>query len=196
MRRDAVSYVYKDFGAGHFGDVEVDFDFEITATFSLYAGEIICCISNTIGTQNDLTVANDGIIIVSYTNAGNIRISIFDYNLDNSDHYYTGGTTSPHLYCTFKRIGSTATLDLYSDSDRTTLVDALSITCETGSKRYFYALASRAAANEVDDTQTGYVQNFEIIGSSNESPSESPSLSPSESPSLSPSASESPSEGA
>jgi len=149
-----------------------------------------------IGTQDDHMTADDGIFIVSYTNAGNIRISIFDFNPYNSDHYYTGGTTSSHLYCTFKRIGSTATLDLYSDSDRTTLVDALSITCETGSKRYFYALASRDTAANGDDTQTGYVQNFEIIGSSNESPSESPSLSPSESPSLSPSASESPSEGA
>ena len=57
MRLDAVSYVYKDFGASYFSDFDIDFEAEITA--SDVGGETdIFCLSNTIGTRQD-TIDNN-----------------------------------------------------------------------------------------------------------------------------------------
>ena len=62
MRCDANSYVYKDFGAGFFGDIT--FDFELQITDSNYTSEVLLfALSNTIGTLEDHKTANDGIAL-------------------------------------------------------------------------------------------------------------------------------------
>ena len=78
------------------------------------------------------------------------------------DIYVDGGSTSNLLYFTFKREGTTATCDIYSDSGRTTLVDSLSITCETGTKQYLYAINVWGETGQTT-TITGYVQNLAEI---------------------------------
>jgi hypothetical protein len=211
MRRDAVSYLYDDFGAGHFGDFDIDFELKIDAC-DTQGNALVCAVSNTAtATFADIQAANDGIVVWAYSSASALRIYLSDYNTDNSDFYTDGGTSSNLLYCSFKRSSTTANLYIYSNAARTSLIDTLAVTCETGTKRYFYAVASRDIGSDPSDTITGYTQNFtEITVSHSESPSESPStspsasespslspsISPSESASLSPSASESPSESA
>jgi len=135
MPREVVSYVYKDFGAGYFTDFDIDFEFQITAMSTTGVASIFS-VSNTIGTFQDQITAGDGLRVVAYGNTNNFQIQIRDENIVAGDVYTYGGTSTPLLYCTVKRNGTTFTLDVYSDSGRTSLLDTLTITCETGAKRY------------------------------------------------------------
>ncbi|GAG25668.1 unnamed protein product, partial [marine sediment metagenome] len=172
MRRDADSYVYKDHGAGYFGNFSVDFEFQVTATdgAALHAQ---FAISNLVGTFQDMIDGNDGLLFFAYGNNGNLRLSIRDYNTDTTDDYFYGGTSTILLYVTIYRSGTTLTADIYMDSGRTSLLDSMSLTCETGSKRYMYALTSRGLPPVDGAEQSGYTQNFEIQFNSSSSSSTS-----------------------
>jgi hypothetical protein len=160
MDRDAISYVYKDYGINYFSNFDIDFEFEITT--SQNNGTVqLCSLSNTIGTLQDMVDANDGIVTFAYTTGGNVLIYFIDRNTDNSDFYSGSGLSTPQLYCSLVRVGTTAYLYIYSDSARTILVDTLTITCETGIKRYLNVLASRDFV-DVSATSSGYVQNINI----------------------------------
>jgi len=170
MPRQVVSYVYKDFGASYFSDFDIDFEFQITA-ISTTGIATVFSLSNTIGTFQDQLTANDGLIVVVYGNTSNFQIQIRDENTDTTDLYTYGGTSTPILYCTAKRNSTTFTLDVYSDSGRTALLDTLSISCETGAKRYLSVVQSRDAGS--GDSITGYSQNYEIQFASSSSLSSS-----------------------
>ena len=165
MRRDAVSYVYKDFGVNYFAEFEIDFEVKIDSGDS-QGSALVCAVSNTIGTHQDMISANDGIAVYAYINAGNLRFYLADYNTDDSDFYTDAGSSSSILYCTFSRVNDTngeyGILDIYSDSGRTSHIDSLYIECETGDKRYLYVLASRDDGSSPADTITGYTQNFQV----------------------------------
>jgi hypothetical protein len=170
MRQDADSYVYKDFGASYFGDFDIEFEAEIT--FSEAQGAppagvsqaLLCSVSNTIGNFPDFDTANDGIMIDTYNLTGQFLIRLRDFSNDNSDLYDMGGVfVWGKYYFKFERSGTTATCKIYSDSARTILVDTLSITCETGDKRYLNVLASRDQTPTASNSITGYTQNFDII---------------------------------
>jgi hypothetical protein len=122
MRRDANTYVFKDYGADYFKDFDFEFELEITAG-DTQGNALLCAVSNfpSGGFQN-LRNNNDCIGVWAYNNANDLRIYLSDYNTDNDDFYVDGGSTSNRLFCTFKRVGTTATLDIYSDSGRTSLV--------------------------------------------------------------------------
>lgn len=165
MRRDAVSYVYKDYGVTYFDDFDVDFEVEVTAGDN-EGNAIVFAFSNTIGTLQDMNVANDCLECSIYNNNGNLRFALICRNTDNSDTYFNGGDTSILLYTTLTRSGTTLTWTLYSDSDRTVVVDTLSITSETGAKRYLYVAASRDIGTVPADTISFYTQNVEIITAS------------------------------
>ena len=165
MRRDAVSYVYKDYGVSHFGDFDIDFEVEVTAGDN--EGNAIClALSNTIGTLQDMNVANDCLECSVYNNSGNLRFALICRSTDNSDFYYDGGDTSNLMYCTVTRSGTTLTLTLYSDASRTVVVDTLSLTSESGAKRYLYVCSSRDIGSVPADTITFYTQNVEIVTAS------------------------------
>ena len=183
---DSISYVYKDYGIGYFADYSIEFEAEISASDT--GAEIDgICISNTIGTRADTITANDGQTVVFWNDSGNVTIRIKDENTDNVDFYTGSGSTIPHYYFRFARSGTTLTLQIYSDSNRSVEVDTLSVVCETGTKRYLYAIMSREdSSGGGAQVATGYIQNLEII-TADQSPSESPSDSPSESASESPS---------
>ena len=163
MPRNVDSYLYKNFGGGFFSDFEIEFEFEITAsqTSSLV---MLTAVSNTIGNMATMDTANDGIHCFAFNEGGSMKIKLQDESNKNQDIYTDGGTTTNLLYCIFKRIGTTATLEIYSDSGRETLIDTLTITCETGTKRYLYAIASYDSAVAAD--MTGYTQNFAIPSAS------------------------------
>jgi hypothetical protein len=175
MRRDDVSYAYYDFGVGHFSDFDIDFEMQITAVTGTISQTILCSVSNIIGTFNDQFSGNDGIVVYAYGNSNSLDFRISDQNTDNTEAYNDGGTSSDLLYCSFKRNGTIATLDIHSDSARTSgsLIDALSITCETGAKQYLYVLVSRDSGASPADSATGYTQNFEINFNSSSSSSSS-----------------------
>jgi hypothetical protein len=167
MRRDADSYVYKDFGAAHFGDFTINFECLVSGTH-LNGSAVMCMLSNTVGTIQDQIVANDGIVFHASGGAGSLTFSLSDYNTDNTDSYVDGGTTSNLLYCTFTRVGTTATVKIYSNATRTTLIDTISITSQGTALRYLSVMASRDTSGDGTHVMNTYTQNFEIISPSTE----------------------------
>ena len=180
MFQNANSYVYKDFGAGNFGDFEIEFEAEIISATSDGGGNngavVLCCVSNQVGTWPVWDSNSDGLFIDTYYLSTQYHTRIYDQSNNNNDEYIWPVSVSiPLTYFTFKRNGTTLTCEIYSDSARTTLIDTLTVTCETGTKRYLYALGSRNSGSTA--TITGNTQNFEIIYASSSSSSISSSSS-------------------
>ena len=166
MRRDAVSYIYKDYGVDAIDNFELQFEAEVTVS-GLYGNMTFACISNTIGTRQDQINANDGITIQTYGDGGDTdktEVQIQDDNLSNSDLYNPGlGSYLPLWYYTWIRSGTTLVLNVFSDSDRSVLVDTLIITCVSTPFRYLHAVTSRENASSGANTVTGYVQNMQLF---------------------------------
>jgi len=162
LDRNAISYVYKDFGVGNFSNFDIDFEFYIDQG-APQGVAVLCALSNTIGTLQDMITANDGLQVFAYNNTNNLAISIRDWSGAGADDYIVGGgTTGGVYYSTFSRSGTTLTLTMYSDANRTAVIGTMPITCETTAKRYLHVLASRDAADFGGDAITGYTQNFRI----------------------------------
>lgn len=167
MQVVADAYLYKDFGAGYFGDFDIDFEAEITAS-ATGSIAVLIGIGNTAGSRADWESANDGMFLYALNNAGNIELWLKCSNTDNLDSYTpAAGSTMALRYFSFKRSGTTLTLEIYSDSSRTVLVDTLTVTSESGTKRYLHAVASRDSVGTA--TITGYTQNFSEITSTSSS---------------------------
>jgi hypothetical protein len=162
LRTGAVSYVYKDYTIDYFGDVVIDFEVKIDS--GLMTTEcVLFGLSNTVGTFKDMSDANDGLIVWARIDFDiTLFFRIQDFNTDNVDTYWDLGDSSDLLYCRFERSGEVATCKFYSDSERTTLIDTVTIACETGTKRYLYVLASREGTVLPDRQITGYSQNFTL----------------------------------
>lgn len=160
MRRDAVSYVYKDYGAGYFGDFSIDFEFAISA--QSLANNMIFGLSNTIGTLTDHDTANDGLTILGYHSGSSIGVYLVDYPTANNDSYTTAGSAIGPIYATFVRSGTTATFYIYSDSNRSVLVDTLTVTCSNTTYRYLYVLASLNSGIDPAQWITGYASHVAL----------------------------------
>ena len=123
----AISYVYKDYGPGYFGNFSIDFNFEIF--FMSNEGQtVLCSFSNSpSATMVEQIAADDGIMVTAWRSGNRMRMQLYDWNTDNSDvHLYAlSSATIPPTYCTFERSGTNATLYMYSDPTRTTLIDTL-----------------------------------------------------------------------
>jgi len=161
VQREANSYLVYDFGADYFGNFEVDFEVKVTASDD-QAVHTFFGISNTLGTFQDIIDAGDGLTFYGYGNGGSFRFTVRDDFTPIQDNYVIGGVSTDLIYCTVYRIGTTLTAKLYSDSDRQTLLDTLSVTCETGKKRYLYANISRGLTPPDTIVMSGYTQNFRI----------------------------------
>jgi hypothetical protein len=169
VRRDAVSYVYYDFGVDYFGDFDIDFEFEISFLENDSSAALLS-ISNTLGTQQDMLNQAESLQFWIYgsgaAGAGDLEMKMKDYVFPstNADEYLPGGTSHALVYCTFKRIGMDLTCDIYSDSDRTILLSALSFNCSAEKKRYLHIFQSRgtAGSGDPDEVITGYIQNVII----------------------------------
>jgi hypothetical protein len=163
MERHEVSYVYKDYGVNYFTDTTViEFEFSISAADS--SGIIyVFGLSNTIGTRVWMDTFNDGIIVGFQRSATDSFYILEDLGPGVLDVFIDSGNLPPTgiVYCTFTRSGTTSTLDLYSDSGRTSLIDSLTVTGTSLSKRYLYAIISSQLSNGLEIT--GYSQKFQII---------------------------------
>jgi hypothetical protein len=144
MRLDAFSHVYKDFGAGHFGDYQHLF----TVGVSAMSGDGYRCyshtLSNQVGSGSDYTTGQS-CYHIRYT-SGSYRVAYREYDGGISTDEVVYSTTSPVCthYVTMARSGTIGTCDVYSDAERTTLISggALTLTVATTPYRYGYALAS------------------------------------------------------
>ena len=163
LDRVAVSYVYKDYGVGDFGEFDIDFEFYIQEGASEGAA-ILFAVSNITGTMADMITASDGITMYAYMNTNNLRTEIRDWSQGAGAilHTFGGGTTTSVVYATATRVGTTFTVSLFSDSDRLISIGSNNVTCETETKRYLSVLASRDSAADGADAITGYTQNVII----------------------------------
>jgi hypothetical protein len=163
MQRVANSWVSKDFGAGFFGDFEFDFEAEVTASSGADAYAGIFNIGNTDGTVQDMITAGAGHVVEAYYDGADFTVNLYDIGTTNSDSMVLSTTSvMPQYYFTINRTSTTLTLYIYSDSGRTSLVDTLTVTCQSTTWRYLIPLASRDSAGTT--TITGYVKNLQYQG--------------------------------
>jgi hypothetical protein len=145
LRRDARTYAYKDFGVDYFGDFEIECEGTFTVS-DTYGSDTIACVSNQLGTFNDMLVADDGILFYFYdygsTEGGDTAIRLYDCSNDDNDVFILPGNYGT-WYFTFSRVGTTTTLKIYSDVDRETLISTLSVTGDSGKKQYFFCAGAR-----------------------------------------------------
>ena len=167
FNRSEAAWVVSDKGVNHFdGDFTHLFELFVdtgTSGFSIYAPSL----SNTLGSIADVVTAS------GYTIHGNIYESGAGYVVYVGEHDAGtwSGSASMSLsndtlyYCKFQRdvnIGANGTIYIYvySDADRTTLVDSESFALTSDTDfRYCYGIQSRESG---DDTQTGYIQNLDL----------------------------------
>jgi len=157
VTRDEISYVYKDFGVGHFDECEHLFDMRCTtrgitgSTIATYAQ------SNTLSEYPWAA----GFAVRFYTVAAAVRLYLTDIVSGTTDYYI--GAEDTTYYCTLKRYNSTTlTLKIYSDAARTSLVDTLTLPAIDDSQyRYIYGGASD---NIADDTKviSGWMENLDL----------------------------------
>ena len=173
MRRDADSYVYYDFGADYFGDFEIQFTLDFSQLESLDTSNREWCLfgvlSNAVGNYAEMT-GTDLIAILPVQNAA------LDDEFDFRCYQRTGGvedwnttdTTNRGLdpyYLTWKRVGATVTLQIYSDSTRETLLDTITeVAADQTAYRYFMPLVSyNPAGGDPGDYSSAVISDCNIM---------------------------------
>ena len=158
--------LFKDFGADYFNALDIDFTIRLTTGVTTDAIVGIAVINSatptteTMGgtlTSTDISVAqywyNTTAIWLSRGNFGGIADTTGGVLALNTDYY-----------CTLIRSASsdTVTLEIYSDSGRTTLIDTLSVSgYGTGTKwQYMYGFMN--ANFGASDTLNGFVENMDL----------------------------------
>jgi len=169
MRRDADAYLYKDFGAGHFGDFEHLFTFRLTGA---EAGDLdsrewanIHILSDATGplslNSNDLF----GIFLMQNADVDDV-VFLMLIQLENGAvvDYATSNLYTKDIsrYLTIKRAGTTGTLKIYSDSARTNLLETVTITCNTTTYRYLHVVQSENLMTDPSDHISGFVSNLDL----------------------------------
>ena len=148
MIRNVTAGVYKDFGAGYFsGDFSFTFDYDFTGSSANYAACSLCALSMGyyLG-REDRNNANDGleIYIGSDVTSSLIQTVVREW-ASPDDNDLTGITDSipQHYYFTFSRVGTTVTVLIHRDADRTILYDTLVMTVSSAlAYRYLYPVTS------------------------------------------------------
>jgi hypothetical protein len=165
------SFVYDDKGVDHFdGDYEHLETVYITSQDTSNNVEVYC-LANVIDDFKSIRdVLNEDAIAVELfrTTGGDYQITLKE--VDSGTQYadgYVGLNTATLYYLTIERDESVGTygtiyLYLYDDSDRTSLVDTMSITLHTSKKdyRYVYGIQSFNSGNV--QTFSGYTENLDL----------------------------------
>ena len=168
--RNEDAWVYYDFGADYFdGDFEYQVEFNISAINSS-ASVAVWMLANLIDSPKDIEDASGDFFCVFLYRAGEGR-RIYLRECDGGTAYseiYSDFPLATDYYLTIKRdenIGTYGTIYcyIYSDADRTILVDTLSIALHTSKKdfRYLYGLNSNNWGTPY--TISGTVSNLNII---------------------------------
>lgn len=158
MRRVAISFVYKDFEVGHFGDVaKHDFEAEIASSDSSGLA-IMYTLTDSFGTFADLT---DGFSAYITDVGGVLRFSLWNHTTSGQALVLNSLSTSTRYYLRLTRSTTTVTLFVYSDAARTSLLGSNSFTADGDTKRYLQVCASRDASGA--SAITYFSQNYELF---------------------------------
>lgn len=111
----------------------------------------------------DAENANVGQAVYFYTDTSGVHfIGIEDEQNDNGDSY-SGASLSTNYYLEIQRSGTTLTCKIYSDATFTTLVDTLSIVCNSTSWRYLSAFAGENSGFAGTVQTSGYFENLILV---------------------------------
>lgn len=146
------AYIYKDFGVSYFGDFTVKGIFNISSAGT--AGTIPFGISNTIGDDDAMNTANDGLSVLSLTVIGNITMVSQNHPSTTQSSSISGVSVGTDVYLTFDRTSTTLTLTAETGSYGGTLVGSETLTVPTTAYRYLYIGQSRGTAGTATTTYT------------------------------------------
>lgn len=154
------SYVYKDYGAGYFGDYihHVDICMDNSGPWPDVTGSSVglWAVTNGFGSYSDMTEGQT--IRVGKVGLTSRRVWFEDIGAATSASYTFATVFTAYLI--IERNGTTATCKIYSDAARTSLLTTLTITCQTTTFRYLQAGFSEEGLNAW--RTTGYSENFDI----------------------------------
>lgn len=154
--RPAISTIRKNFGANYFTDFEIEGEFNYT-----YANDNgSCCyfaLTNGQGTLQDMIDAGSGLAAFIYREGTTNRYFLQTFHDSSNDQAVFG---SGHYYWNISRTGTTASLKFYSNSERTTLIDTVTVTCPTNFS-HMLAVCSRDGLGSGVVTMSG--DNYKII---------------------------------
>lgn len=140
------TYLYKDFGSSYFNNIRLMFTGRVSS-----------------GTNNngscDIGFANAVGDVSGWSNYLSVEFleGVVYLVGDTSEYYLISSDTT--YYFTLERNAGSASLKIYSNSARTSLLDTLTCTCNTGEWRYFYPAASYYT-NDAFDQFSGYFEDF------------------------------------
>ena len=157
LRRDSDSYVYKSYGSGHFGDFEHLIDFRITsAETSGYQG--IWALTNTPESMADLP--SGSLVVEIQRTPTNYLVYLRECGVaTDSWGEWSVGTT---YYLTIKRVGTSLTCKIYSDSARTNLLGTLSLTVSTTTFEYLQCGFGAKVNGLGYRLMSGYCENLDL----------------------------------
>lgn len=159
LPRNVDAYLYYDYGTDNFDALDVDFDLYLDA-HSTYGRVGALAFTNTVDDANAFA-STDLSVVTHKTNSTTHKIRLIRGNDVAYDEYTCStGTT---YYCTLVRAAGndTATLYIYSDSDRTSLLDTLVVTGFSTTKwRYNMAGVSYNSGNAY--AASGWIDNVYI----------------------------------
>jgi hypothetical protein len=155
------SYVYKDFGAGHFTQ-NLHHRFKTKAvTTSINGTREVWILSNELGNRNALSTYL--VIVWQYPPFSFAIGEVISGVIQDSDST-TSMSKNVYYYIDVLREDSSLTVTVYSDSDFTVLVDTLQITIANTSYRYIYPSTNYYYAEGYDAYYvSGYTDNLEIF---------------------------------
>lgn len=165
INRNETAYAYYDKGADYFDALDIDFDINIS---NLDANDMVGVfgISNTLNHIG--AFGSSDIKVLGYFPSGQQARLYISTSAVSDYMQITVGTT---YYCTLARVAGNATVDLkvYSDSERSTLLDTITTTLNTASTkhRYIFGISSQYTNNNY--AASGYVENVVINAVSSQS---------------------------
>jgi len=149
LGNDSNGYIYKDKGVDHFdGDFEHLVEFNCTS-IDLGGKVGLWAVANALDEYTGLRANNTMLAVRLFCATGPVRRILLEsaYLGSNSNDTYNGLSLSTDYYLKIKRDESVGTYGtiycyIYSDSDRTTLVDTLSVTIASIKEDYRYIYAA------------------------------------------------------
>jgi hypothetical protein len=166
LRRDRVTYMYKDYGVDYFSDFEVHFEMYIEDTW--YEGKWgLFLVSNTPGTLQDQIDSNDGVGWDFFYTAGRPWTYLRDKGgvLTSTVMAIAANYVLPigPYFIIAKRRGDQFTIEVYTDEEHTALYSTRTGTVTTDKMRYLLVMSNREQGSTTTNW-SGYHRNYTIVG--------------------------------
>jgi len=172
---DANHYVYKDFGAGYFGNHTFQFEFQMNYAENS-SEHVIFSIANALGDMEGVNDSGDEYVRLYFYRSGDG--DWITYIMGESDNESDTISEDTSYYATLVRSGATVQLTLYDDSERTieTWDEPLGAAISDVNYRYLYACQSRGRDPTYNEETDGFIAHLSYTGGTNHAESLSDNL--------------------